>query len=540
MIAPLLLTGFVASLSARNGITSVATSLLAFKMDDLVNYANSQWSILVENNFVGNQEYVDAAHSAVSSYAQTLVRGDSELVFALDANGKIAMTTGPLSLTDAESGELARLRKAGKAGWMTIKAGGVERVAQAAPFEPFGWYLLVTEKRDTFYRATTEIFLRTGLILSASLVLAIVLLIVFSYLMIKPLRIVVAAMREIMRTNDLSRRVEILYHDETGELGHSFNLMTGELDKAYQQMKQYALSEAIAKHKEEKTRNIFEKYVPPEVLDEVLGNPEKMLVGRSDVLAILFSDIRQFTTISEKMAPDDVVTELNRYFKVMVDIIDKHKGVVDKYIGDAIMAYFGAPKKHDDDAFQSVMAGLDMIEALDGFNAEQRRQGKPPFSIGVGIHYGVVTIGNMGTDKKMDYTVIGDTVNLASRLEGLTKKYLEPLVISESAARHRTFAGKLACRQLDTVRVKGKENRIRIYTTRRHLTDKQEQAWKVHAEALDLYYKRDFTAARQGFEQVLGLMPGDRCAAMFVHRCDENVKTPPQEGWTGAIVMEEK
>lgn len=123
IIAPLLLTGFVASLSARNGITSVATSLLAFKMDDLTNYANSQWSLLVENNFIGNQEYVDAARSAVGSYAQTLVRGDSELIFALDANGKVAMSTSPLTLSQAEGLDLIRGRSAGRSGWMLIRAG---------------------------------------------------------------------------------------------------------------------------------------------------------------------------------------------------------------------------------------------------------------------------------------------------------------------------------------------------------------------------------------------------------------------------------
>jgi adenylate cyclase len=541
IIAPLLLTGFVASLSARNGITSIATSLLAFKMDDMVNYANSQWSLLVENNFVGNQEYVDAARSAVSSYAQTLVRGDSELIFAMGANGKVVMSTGPLTLSEGESRDLASLRSAGKTGWMSIQAGGVVRVAQAALFEPFGWYILVTERRDTFYRATSEIFQRTGLILSGSLALAIALLVVFSYLMTKPLRLVVAAMREIMKTNDLSRRVEILYRDETGELGHSFNLMTDELDRAYRQIKGYALEAAVAQHKEEKIRNIFEKYVPTEVIDEIFNRPEKMLTGRSEVLAILFSDIRKFTSISEKMAPDDVVNELNRYFKVMVDIImDGHNGVVDKYIGDAIMAFFGAPMKRDDDALQSVMAGVDMIDALDGFNAEQERQGKPPFTIGVGIHYGVVTIGNMGTDKKMNYTVIGDTVNLASRLEGLTKVYRESLIISESVARSRSFAGKLPCRPLDKVRVKGKEQDIRIYTTRRNLTDREEQGWKVHDEALELYYKRDFHAAKEAFHHVLDMIPGDMCSSLFIRRCEDYIKTPPPERWTGAIVMTEK
>jgi len=541
IIAPLLLTGFVASLSARNGITSVATNLLQFKMDSLVNYANSQWSLLVENNFVGNQEYMDAARSAVSSYAQTLVRGDSELIFALEAGGKVGFSTGPLTIADTESRELARLRSAGSTGWMSIQAGGVARVAQATIFEPFGWYIFVTEKRDTFYRATTDIVLRTAIILFGSLAIAITLLIVFSYLMTQPLRLVVGAMREIISTNDLSRRVEILYRDETGDLGHSFNLMTGELDKAYRQIKGYALDAAIAQHKEQKIRSIFQKYVPTEVIDEYFASPESMLVGRSAVIAVLFSDIRQFTTISEKMMPDDVVNELNRYFKVMVDIImDKHKGVVDKYIGDAIMAFFGAPKRHDDDALQSVMAGIEMIEALDGFNAGQEKAGKPPFTIGVGIHYGVVTVGNMGTDKKMDYTVIGDSVNLASRLEGLTKVYHEGLIISESVFRSRSFAGKLQCRQLDTVRVKGKEQGIRIYTPRRTLSDTEEQAWKIHAEALELFYKRSFPEAREAFQRVLELLPHDTCAGMFMKRCTDNIRTPPPASWNGAVIMTEK
>ena len=177
----------------------------------------------------------------------------------------------------------------------SIQAGGVARVAQASVFEPFGWYLFVTERRDTFYRATTEIVLRTAIILGGSLAIAITLLIVFSYLMTQPLRVVVAAMREIMSTNDLSRRVEILYRDETGELGHSFNLMTGELDKAYRQIKGYALDAAIAQHKEQKIRSIFQKYVPTEVIDEYLPGRSRCWWVERTVIAILFSDIRSFT-----------------------------------------------------------------------------------------------------------------------------------------------------------------------------------------------------------------------------------------------------
>ena len=538
MIAPLLLTGFIASLSARNGITSVATSLLTFKMNDLLNYANSQWSLLVENNFAGNPEYVDAARSAVSSYAQTLVTGGSDLVFALDANGKVVMSTGPLTLSEGESRDLMGMRQAGKIGWASIQAGGVARVAQASVFEPFGWYLFVTERRDTFYRATTEIILRTALILGGSLAIAITLLIVFSYLMTKPLRVVVAAMREIMKTNDLSRRVEILYRDETGELGHSFNLMTEELGKAYQQIKGYALDAAIAQHREQKVRKIFEKYVPREVIDEYFARPDSMLVGQKRTLAILFSDIRSFTAISEPLSPAQVVESLNEYFAMMVEVIVRHRGIVDKYIGDAIMAFYGAPVSHEDDAFHSVMSGFEMLDDVRVFNVGQLSRGRAPFRIGIGINYGEVTLGNIGSERKMDYTIIGDEVNLASRLEGLTKQYKEEFLISERV--ERSLGGKIPCRLIDTVRVVGKAEEVRIFAPHRDLSDEEEKAWKVHAEAVQMFYGRDFRAAQTAFEEVLHILPDDVTAATFAQRCIRNIRKPPPDSWTGAEVMTAK
>jgi adenylate cyclase len=539
VIAPLLLTGFVASLSARNGITSAATSLLAFKMDDLTNYANSQWSLLVENNFIGNQEYVDAARSAVASYAQTLVRGDSELIFALDANGKVAMSTSPLTLSQAEGLDLIRERSAGRSGWMLIRAGGVARVAQARLFEPFGWYFLVTERQDAFYRATAEIITRTAIILGGSLVIALALLILFSSLMTRPLRLVVTAMKEIMRTNDLSRRVDVLYHDETGELGHNFNLMTEELDKAYRQIKGYALEAAIAQHREQKIRNIFQKYVPPDVIDEFFARPESMLVGQKRTLAILFSDIRSFTSISEGLTSAEIVESLNAYFAVMVEIIqDRHRGIVDKYIGDAIMAFFGAPVAHADDAFRAVMSGFEMLDSVREFNAGQISKGRPPFRFGVGISYGDVTLGNIGSEKKMDYTIIGDEVNVASRLEGLTKQYKEELIVSESVAEF--LGGNIPCRQIDKVRVMGRKEPLRIFAPHRDLSDAEVEAWNIHQDALDLYYKRDFQEAKKAFEQVLHILPEDVCAAIFAQRCMKYARNPPLNSWTGVEILREK
>lgn len=538
IIAPLVLTGYVASLSARNGITSIATSLLRFKMDDILNYANGQWSLLVENNFVDNKEFVEAARQAVTTYAASLVRNDSELIFALDAQGRVVMSTSPLTLSQAETQRLNRFRAASATGWQGIDAGGVARVSETAPFTPFGWQLFVTERTDIFYKAPSEIFFRTALILSVSLVAAIGLLVFFSFLMTQPLRMVAGAMREIMSTNDFSRKVDILYRDETGDLGHSFNLMTEELDKAYGQIKGYALDAAIAQHKEQKIRNIFQKYVPKHVIDEFFARPEAMLVGREQTLAVLFSDIRGFTTISEGLPPDKVVESLNDYFARMVEIVLSHEGIADKYIGDALMAFYGAPHFSGDEPFQAVMSGLEMLETLDTFNVEQRSRGRPAFQIGIGINYGEVLVGNIGSDKKMDYTVVGDMVNVASRLEGITKVYKQEMIVSDSV--FKELKGRIPCRHLGNVVVKGKTGHIGIYAPKRDLTSEEAEAWELYEKALALYYRKEFEAARRGFEEVYLLLPGDVPAMMLVERCERYIKNPPSGRWTGAEVMTEK
>jgi class 3 adenylate cyclase len=314
--------------------------------------------------------------------------------------------------------------------------------------------------------------------------------------------------------------------------------MVGELERAYNQIKSYAFKAVLAQKKESKVRNIFQKYVPQELIDQFFRNPESMLVGDNRVLSVLFSDIRSFTTISEGMRPDDLVNSLNRYFSVMVDIIMAHGGIVDKYIGDAIMAFFGAPVRHEDDAHQSVLAGIQMSEAVKVFNREQIASGKPEFRIGVGINYGLVTVGNIGTEKKMDYTVIGDMVNLASRLEGLTKTYHQEILISESL--QMKIKDDVPWRYLDTVAVKGKTRGVRIYTVKKSLTELEDKVWNVHNRAMESYHEREFKRARELFEDVLDADPDDFVASMMRQRCLAYESTPPPASWTGVEIMQTK
>ncbi len=538
IVTPLLLTGVISSLSARNGITQIATEFLRFKIEELHNYASSQWALLRENNMTSNSEFVEASKAAVQSFAESLVRSPTELILAVDGSGNVVLKTGDVDILPDETVEIARILSETLSGWKQIKLNGEDRVSQVSRFAPYGWTIFVTEKRDTFYRIVNQIYWQTGLILSLATILSIVLLLMFARFLTRPLRNIVGAMKDIISTTDLTKRVEVLYKDETGELGHTFNIMTGELGKAYEQVKGYALQAVIAQHKEQKIRNIFQKYVPKDVIDQFFTNPEGMLVGEDRILALLFSDIRSFTTISEKMLPSEVVESLNNYFGLMVDIIMQHRGIVDKYMGDAIMAFFGAPVRHGDEAIQAVRSGLDMHEALNDFNVWQTRRNRPRFRIGIGINYGAVTVGNIGSEKKMDYTVIGDMVNLASRMEGLTKYYKEPMIISEAV--YRQVQQELPCRLLDIVVVKGRTRGVGVYTPRKMLPPRETQAWKLHGEALELYYAREFEDASRRFEQVQEIIPEDRAAHRFLQHCRAHIKSPPPADWNGAVLMEEK
>ncbi|MBN1835311.1 MAG: HAMP domain-containing protein [Spirochaetales bacterium] len=545
IITPLLLTGVISALSARNGITGVATGFLRFKSEQLLNYADGQWAILEENDLQDSPPFREAAQSAVAAFARNLLRSPTELILALDREGSVAMQTGQVDLAEGEADALRRLVQEGEGGWQNLQLGGQARVAHLASFAPFGWTVIVSEKREVFYSTINAIITRVALILSVSLAVSVVLLLFFSGVLTRPLRDMAGVMTEIISTGDLTRRVEVVYGDETGKLGHTFNLMTSELERLYGSLKHYALEAVLSKNEavaarenEHKLRNVFQKYVPTEVIDRYIARPEEMLRGEDRVLAVLFSDIRSFTAIAEPLRPDELVELLNQYFSLMVEIVMRRKGIVDKYIGDAVMALFGAPARHEDDALQSVLAGLEMLDDLKDFNRIQEGAGRTPWRIGIGINYGTVTVGNIGSEKKMDYTVIGDGVNLAQRLESLTKKYAEPLIVSEAV--EYKVRQRLPCRLLDRVVVKGRSQGIGIYAPCRKLSPEQAKAWGVYHQGTSLYYERRFDEAAAHFRKTLQLLPQDSHSLRFLERCQRYANSPPSTDWTGAELMAEK
>ena len=543
VVATLALAQAASYFNAVNGVTRLAREFLGFKLGELEKYADNQWSLLVENNFAGRPDMVEAAQIAVELYAQSIVLSATERIFALDNDGNLVMSTGPVYLRDAEREPLMRILRAENPGLQDAVIGGERRVFQAFYFVPFEWFVLISEPHQVFYQDANRITQQAIITLILALVIISISLVVMSGRLTSPLSRMVKTMDGIIRSADLSARVEVEYQDETGVLASTFNRMLGELDSAYGQIKRYAFDAVLAGKKEERIRHIFQKYVPKDVIEKFFASPEKMLVGDNRNLSILFSDIRSFTTISEGMAPDDLVNSLNRYFSGQVDIIYNRKGVVDKYIGDAIMALWGAPGRHDDDALQSVLAGLDMIDAVNVFNEKQRSMGKPEFHIGVGINYGEVTVGNIGSERKMDYTVIGDSVNLASRMEGLTKTYHSELLISEYvyAELSRTrITEPLNFRLLDTVAVKGKTKGVKIYTVKRNLSGAEASAWPLHNEAMELYYNRSFRDAAEKFKEVYRVLAKDPNAESMYRRCAEYASSPPPANWNGVEIMKNK
>jgi class 3 adenylate cyclase/HAMP domain-containing protein len=545
VVTPLLFAGLVAGLLARNGITGVATQFLQFKAEQIATYAGGQWQLLVDNDLENRRNYREAAVDAVASFAAGVVRTDTELIFAVDREGRLAFMVGsdPALRARYSEAEISGLGMSPISGWHRFRLAGLPRVSFSVPFEPFQWMIYVTEREQAFYASVSEILTQVAVVLAVAIVASFVLLVVFSGYLVRPLRTVVGAMTAIIETNDLSRRVEVRYGDETGRLAHTFNVMTGQLERSYEHIKAYALQAATSEIKERKTRTMFQKYVPNDVIEQFFRSPEDMLVGAARPLSILFSDIREFTTISEALAPDVLVETLNRYFTVMVETIMRRNGIVDKYIGDAIMALFGAPAARTDDARSSVYAALEMVDALGAFNREQEAAGRPPFRVGIGINYGVVTVGNIGSEQKLDYTVIGDAVNVSSRLEGLTKRYRVPIIVSETVLERiddEIASGRLFCRLLDTVKVKGRTSELRVYAVARELAASELEAWTIHDEGMELFYRREFAQAEHAFEDVGRLLPDDQASRLMLERIRTLARDEPDDAWSGVLEMTEK
>lgn len=285
-------------------------------------------------------------------------------------------------------------------------------------------------------------------------------------------------------------------------------------------------------------KKAFSQYVSPDLVAEIIKDPDKLkLGGEKRVVTVLFSDIRGFTGISEKLPPDELVKLLNAYLSPMTQIVLEERGLLDKYIGDAIMAIFNAPLTIPDHALRACAAAQKMLPRLAVLNAEWEAKGYPRIDIGVGINTGEAVVGNMGAELRFDYTGIGDTVNLASRLESLNKFYGTHIIVSGFT--YELVKDAFVFRELDLVAVKGKARPAGLYElisgdgTARALS-------AAFASALALYRGRDFAGAGAAFAAILEGSPNDGPSKLYIKRCDDYLVEPPPLEWTGVYIAKTK
>ncbi len=326
-------------------------------------------------------------------------------------------------------------------------------------------------------------------------------------------------------------------------LPDSFNNRTRErldyLVTVYAKLIRRTLMYNSSRDAESKMRQAFSHFLPPKIISDIIrGNSSvTATVGEKRRVAILIADIRSFTAISERNEPERVVEFLNEYFAIMGRIIKKHGGTIDKFIGDAIMALFGAPESYPDNANRAANAALEMRRALRNIQATLNLPEGYTFDIGTGIHYGETIVGSIGSEEKKDYTVIGDNVNIASRTEGLTKVYGTPIIITEDVK--QDLQDGQYTRHLDNVKVKGKSVSIAIY----ELCDKGtttppefESAW---SKAMNQYLLGNFDRASMYFARCAEMKPGDKATEVLLDRCTLYAKERPLN-WDGSYTLTTK
>jgi adenylate cyclase len=291
-----------------------------------------------------------------------------------------------------------------------------------------------------------------------------------------------------------------------------------------------------------KIRKTFSQYLSPGVIGLIEKDPQKYIRpgGETKELTVMFSDIRGFTSMSEGMTADELVLLLNEYLGEMTDVIFAILGTLDNYIGDAIMAFWGSPYPQDDHALRACHCALDMLRRLDKLNAKWLAQGRKELSIGIGLNTGPVNVGNMGSAKRLAWTVMGDNVNLASRLEGMTKQYRSRIVIGEGT--YRQVADHFVCRELDRIRVKGKHQPVVVYELMDVAAErsKYESLITRFETAMRTYDEQNWREAAGMFGQLLAAFPEDGPTQIFLQRALEFMETAPEADWDGVYVMKSK
>ena len=289
-------------------------------------------------------------------------------------------------------------------------------------------------------------------------------------------------------------------------------------------------------------KGMFSQYVSKSVVNELIANPNKLqLGGEKKNLSILFSDIAGFTTFAEKKQPEELVSFINEFLNDMSDIIIENEGTLDKYLGDAVMAFWGAPLEIKDHAEKACTTALQMQAKLAQLREKWMKSGEAPIYIRIGINTGDVIVGNIGGAKRFDYTVLGDDVNLASRLEGANKEYGTNIMISD--ATYEFVKDKFHVRELDVIKVKGKTEPTKVYELISFIGDKKAEdaieKMDLYFQGIELYRLKSFDSAHDYFKRSFEKL-GDYPSKVYMQRCEFYLQNPPPQDWNGVFEFKTK
>jgi len=346
--------------------------------------------------------------------------------------------------------------------------------------------------------------------------------------MLRPLKRLLTGTAQVQAGN-LDTEILVTSRDELGELTVGFNNMVREL------------------RAKARIRETFGRYVDPRIIEDLIENPDRLgAIGERREMTIFFSDMRGFTDLSEGMTPVGMVKVVNRYLALMSEPVQRNNGIIDKYIGDGVMAFWGPPFcQAEEHAVLACLAGIEELSALEAFRAELPeltgfRRGMPEIDIRIGVATGEVVVGNIGSTLSMNYTVMGDAVNLASRLESAGKAYGTRFLVSDRTA---ALAGAvIAFREIDWLRVEGKKEPVQIFEVLGRKDETSEtlrQMCDRFAEGLAAYRGRSWAEARRAFEAALILVPQDGPSQIFLQRIARLEETPPGD-WDGTWALQEK
>ena len=331
--------------------------------------------------------------------------------------------------------------------------------------------------------------------------------------------------------------IEMTFHEVVKSLNLTVQML---FDKEKRAIGTMVLFEDISNEK--RIKATMSRYVDAQITDQLMADGGDILGGQSSVATMLFSDIRDFTSLSESLGAQETVSMLNEYFTLMVDCIQVEGGMLDKFIGDAIMAAFGMPVPHDDDPDRAVRTAIAMIKVLKQFNEDNLAKGKVAIDIGIGINTDVVVSGNIGSRKRMDFTVIGDGVNLASRLESACKAYAARILISENT--YHQLKGTYRSREVDKVIVKGKSQPVAIYEVLEYHDEASfpnaMEAIAQFNEGVRRYRQCQWQEAIEIFTRLKNQYPDDRLQDIYIERCEHFKQSPPPQDWDGVWQMTSK